>query len=79
MERADLDHHLEGLAQEKIADQDAGLIAPKHPRGRLAATQIALVDDVIVEQGRGMHELDRGGELDMPFAAIAATGPQSPG
>ena len=71
-ERANFDHHLEGLAQEEIADQNARLVAPKHPRRVLAAPHVALVDDVVVKEGRGVHEFDRGGELDVALAAIAA-------
>ncbi len=37
----------------------------------LAAAHVALVDHVVVEQGGGVHELDRGGELDMAVALIA--------
>ncbi len=36
-----------------------------------AAAHLALVDDVVVQQRRGVHELDRGGELDVAVAAIA--------
>ena len=60
------------MTQEKIADQDTGLIAPKHPRGHLAPAQVALVDDVIVQERRGMHEFDRGGEFDMALPGIVA-------
>src|ERR1700748_2060206 len=31
-QRADFDHHAEGLAEQEVADQDARLIAPQHPR-----------------------------------------------
>jgi hypothetical protein len=71
-ERPDFDHHLEGLAEQEIADQHARLVAPHHARGHLAAAKIAFVDDVVEQQRRRMHELDRGGELDVAVAAIAA-------
>ena len=64
----DLDHHLEGLAEQKIADQHARLVAPQHARGEPAAAHVAFVDHVIVQQCRRVHELDRGGELDMTVA-----------
>ena len=54
----DLDHHLEGLAEEEVADEDARLVAPLDPRGDLAAPHVALVHDVVVEEGRRVHELD---------------------
>ena len=71
-QRADLDHHPERLAEQEIADQHAGLVAPQHARRQLAAPHVALVDDVVVQQRRGVHELDRRRELDMAVAAIAA-------
>jgi len=70
-QRADLDHHLEGLAEQEIADQHAGLVAPDHPGGRAAASEIALVDDVIMQERCRVHELDRRGELDVGFALVA--------
>ena len=70
-QRADLDHHAKSLAEQEVADQHAGLIAPQHPRRQLAATQLALVDHVVMQQRRGVHELDGGGELDMAVAGIA--------
>ena len=57
-ERADLDHHLERLAQQKIADQHARLVAPEHAGGKLAAPQLALVHHVVVQKRCGMHEFD---------------------
>ena len=71
MRTADLDHHLERLAEQEIADQHARLVAPEHARGEPAAPHVALVDDVVVQQRRGVHEFDRGGELDMAVAGIA--------
>ena len=69
--RADLDHHLERLAEQEVADQHARLVAPEHARGGPAAPHVALVDHVVVQQRRGVHELDRGGELDVAVAGIA--------
>ena len=68
---ADLDHHAERLAEQEVADQDARLVAPQHPRRQFAAPQFAFVDHVVVQQRRGMHELDGRGELDMAVAGIA--------
>ena len=72
IERADLDHHLEGLAEEEVADQHARLVAPDHAGGELAAAELALVDDVVVEEGGGVHELDARRELDMALAVVTA-------
>ena len=71
MQAADLDHHLEGLAEQEIADQHARLVAPQHAGGELAAAHVAFVDHVVVQQRGGVHEFDRGGELDMAVAAVA--------
>ena len=68
---ADLDHHLEGLAEQEIADQHARLVAPQHAGGELAAAHVAFVDHVVVQQRRSVHELDRGGELDVAVAGVA--------
>ena len=70
MQIADLDHHLERLAEQEVADQDARLVAPQHAGGELAAAHVALVDHVVVQQRRRVHELDRGGELDMAVAGV---------
>ena len=75
----DLDHHLEGLAEQEVADQNARLVAPLDARGDLAAPHVALVHHVVVEQGGGMHELDAGGELDVALAAGSPTGRRSRG
>ena len=71
LQRADLDHHLERLAEQEIADQHARLVAPQHAGGEPAAPHLALVHHVVVQQRRGVHELDRGGELDVAVARIA--------
>ncbi len=71
IERTDIDHHAEGLAEQEVADQHARLVAPDHARRLPAAAQIALVDDVVVEQRGGVHELDRCRELDVAVAGIA--------
>ena len=63
MQAAVLDHQLERPAEQEIADQHAGRIAPDEVGGALAAARAGAVDDVVVEQGRGVDELDRGGEL----------------
>ncbi len=72
LERAVLDHDLKGAAEQEVTDQDAGLVAP-HGVGRgVAAAQVALVDDVVVEQRRRMDEFDAGCQIDVADARIAA-------
>jgi hypothetical protein len=56
----------------KSANQNARLIAPDHARGLLAAAKVTLVDDIVVKEGGGVHELDGGGELDVRVAAVTA-------
>ena len=68
---ADLDHHLESLAEQEIADQHARLVAPDHAGGELAAAHVAFVHHVVMQQRRGVHELDRGRELDVAVAGVA--------
>jgi hypothetical protein len=70
IERPDLDHHLEGLAEQEIADQHACLVAPDHARGRLAAAHVAFVDDVVMQKRCRVHELDACRQLDVPFALV---------
>ena len=70
-QRADLDHHPERLAEQEVADQHACLVAPEHARRKLAAPQLAFVDDVVMQERGGVHELDRGGELDVAVAGVA--------
>src|SRR5581483_6681344 len=67
---ADLDHHLERLTEQEIADQHARLVAPDHASRGLAAAQLALVDHVVVQQRRGVHEFYSGGELDVASVSI---------
>ena len=69
-ERGDFDHHLERLAEQEIADQYARLVAPQHARRELAAPHLALVDDVVVQQGCRVHELHRRRELDVAVPRI---------
>ena len=58
-------------AEQKVADEDRGLVAPQRICRVAAASQIARIDDVVVQQGRGVDELDRGGECYVAAAAIA--------
>jgi hypothetical protein len=57
-QRAHLHHHLESLAEQKIANEHARLIAPQHPGCELAAPHVTVVDDVVVQQRGRVHEFD---------------------
>ncbi len=69
--RADIDHHLERLTQQEIADENTGLVAPDRARRALAAAQVAFIDHIIVQEGRRVHEFDRGCKAHMAIALIA--------
>ena len=72
-QRAVLHHQLEGAGEQEVADQHRGLVA-EHRVGRgQPAPQQALVHHVVVQQRRGVDELDAGGELARAaLAGIAA-------
>ena len=71
-QRAHVDQHAERLAQQEVADEHARLVAPDHARGLLAAPEAALVDDVVVQQRRRVHELDGRRHADVAAAGIVA-------
>ena len=71
-QRAVLHHQLEGACEQEVADQHRGLIAEHRIRRGQPAPQQALVHHVVVQQRRGMDELDAGGELHVPVAGVAA-------
>ena len=71
LEAAVLGHQLERTAEEEIAHQHGRGIAVDDVGGRLAAAKIASIDDIVVQQGRGVNELYRRGQLVMPVAAVA--------
>src|SRR5262249_18114714 len=49
---------------------------PDRVRRREAAAEVARIDDVVVEEGRGVDELDRRREPDRPVAAVIAAEPR---
>ncbi len=65
-------HQLEAARVEEVSDQYRRGIAPDPVGGGLAAASFRSIDHVIVEQCRGVNELDDRGQLDMVSAAIAA-------
>ena len=71
LEAAVLDHQFKRAAEQEVADQHACRIAPDEVGGALAAAHPRAVDNVIVEQSRGMDELDRRGELVVARAGVA--------
>ena len=71
-EIANIDHHLEGAGVEKVAHQDAGLVAPDAVGSIAVTAQLGAINDVVVEQRRGVDELDDGRCVEMPVARVAA-------
>src|SRR5690606_5392277 len=74
---AGLDHQFEGAGEQEVADQHAGRGAPDQVGGGLAAAQVGAVDDVVVQQGGGVDELDRRGQLARGVDVVGRAG--SPG
>ncbi len=59
-----LDDHRRGPGIEEVPGQDGPLVAPDRIRGGPAPAQGRGVHDVVVEQGRGVQQFDRGGDPD---------------
>src|SRR5438445_3789831 len=63
--------HRERLRVEVVADQERGVVAPLGVRRRPAAPERRLVDDVVVDEGRGVEQLDHAPEPHAPRTVIA--------
>jgi hypothetical protein len=59
-----LHRDLEGLHVEPVAGQHAHRVAPLRVGGGTAAADLGFVDDVVVDQRRGVNDLDDGAQLD---------------
>ncbi len=68
-------HHLEGARVHEVADQHARLVAEDVVGGGAAAALLRAVDHVVVQQRRGVHELDEHRRFDMFVVADAAGAP----
>ena len=71
LQAAVLDHQLERARKQEVADQHGGRVAPDEVGGALAAPHPRSVDDIVVQQGGGVDELDCSGELVMAVAGVA--------
>src|SRR5690606_17540706 len=67
---ADGNHHLKGAGIEKIADEDAGSVAPVGIGCGTAAAQFGHVHDVIVEESRGVDKFNDRRQVQMLIALI---------
>ena len=61
----DRHHQLKGTRVQKIADEHAGRVAERGIGGRVPAAKRRFVDDVVVQQGRGVDHFDHRGERVM--------------
>jgi hypothetical protein len=68
----DTHHHLEGARIEEIADEHARRVAEHRVRGPPTPAQLGLVDHVVMEQRRGMDELDHRRQFVKMRAPVAA-------
>jgi hypothetical protein len=64
-------HHLEGARIEEVAHQHRGGIAEGRIGGTAPAPQVRRIDDVVMQQRRGMDELDDGGHFEPRTAPVA--------
>ena len=62
---------LEGLHVEPVAGQHAFRVAPLRVGGGTPAANLRLVNDVVVNQRRGVDDLNHGRQLDRARAFIA--------
>jgi hypothetical protein len=69
-QRPILHHQLERAAEEKIANEHAGRIAPDDVGGPAATAKARAIDHVVMKQGRCVDELDGGRQTMMPRAPI---------
>ena len=58
LEAVGFDQQVEGAGEQEVADKDRGLVAPDCLGGGLATAQRTLVDDVVMQQGGRVDELD---------------------
>ena len=72
VEIAVLDDHRGRARVEEIAGQHRAPIAPDGVRRGPAAAQLGEIDDVVVEQGGGVQQLDRRGHLEATRTGVAA-------
>ena len=72
VEVAVLDDHRGRARIEEVADQHRAPVAPDRARRLLAAAQLGEVHHVVVQQRRGVQQLDGGGDLHAARAVVAA-------
>src|SRR6266705_3478508 len=74
--RVELAADPEGLDEQEVARDEGVLQSELLVRGHAAAAHLAAVVDVVVDQGRGVDELQGRGEVDRLRGVHAAAGPE---
>ena len=69
---AEVDDLADRARIEIVADENADLVAPDFARGTAASAQIGVIDDVVVQQGRGMDEFHQTAECLMILTGVSA-------
>ncbi|BEH73801.1 hypothetical protein GBS0709_29180 [Edwardsiella tarda] len=63
-------HHLKGSGVDEVADQYAGGITEGGVSGGFTPSHIRFIDDIIVQECRGMDEFDEGGDGNMAIPLV---------
>ena len=71
VERVVRQRHRHRLDVEVVAEQHGDVVAPPRVHRQPAAPQVGVVDDVVVDQRRGVDELDDRGVQDRAVAGVA--------
>src|SRR6266705_3301190 len=74
--RVELAADPEGLDEQEVARDEGVLQSELLVRGHAAAAHLAAVVDIVVDQGRGVDELQGRGEVDRLRGVHAAEGPE---
>ncbi len=67
------------MREEEIAREHADGVSPDAPRGDLAAPRVRVVDDVVVEERREVHELRDHREISRAVGRRAVASPKARG
>ena len=62
--------HRHRLDVQIVAEQHGDVVAPPRVHGQPPAAEVRVVDDVVVDERRGVDELDDGGVEDRPIAGV---------
>ena len=71
-QRAGFNHQLEGPRKQIVAHQDRAFVVPQKIRGWAAPALGAFINHIVMQKRRGVNEFNRGGQMDVIGAVIAA-------